>query len=104
MSGMTAEISQMLHNIREVKHLLEDIFDDDYEKHTSIDKTLIAMDLKDVKMVVNNYGILEIIAKISNEYGVGFVTEILKTPIDNQYRCLIYYILDEFVNEEIINF
>ena len=108
MTGITAEISQMLHDIREVKHLLEDIFDDnnddydsadwDYAKHTAIDDTCVAMDLKDVKMIVNNYGILEIMAQINNEYGAEFVAGILETPIDNQYRCLIYYILDEFVN------
>jgi hypothetical protein len=97
----------MLHDIREVKHLLEDIFDGnnddydsadwDYAKHTAIDETCVAMDLKDVKMVVNNYGILEIMAQINNEYGAEFVAGILERPIDMQYRCLIYYILDEFV-------
>ena len=108
MTGITAETSQMLHDIREVKHLLEDIFDGnnddydsadwDYAKHTAIDETCVAMDLKDVKMVVNNYGILEIMAQIKDDYGEHFVAGILETPINNQYRVLIYYILDEFIN------
>jgi hypothetical protein len=56
------------------------------------------MDLKDVKMVVNNYGILEIMAQINNEYGAEFVAGILEKPIDMQYRSLLYNILSEFVD------
>lgn len=115
MTGITAETSQMLHDIREVKHLLEDIFDNenddydsadwDYAKHTAIDETCVAMDFDDVKMVVNNYGILEIMAQINNEYGAEFVAGILEKPIDMQYRSLLYNILSEFVDnwKKIIN-
>ena len=112
MSGMTQEIQDALFNIDEVTELRHDLFggympdgqrydyEDDYWielKHDKIDKTCVAMDLKDIKKIVNNYGVVEIMEKLNDEYGDEFITDLMTKDRALKYRTLMYHILEEFI-------
>lgn len=107
MTGMTQEIQDALFNIDEVTELRHAIYndeDDDYEsdewhdkKRTAIDETCVAMDLEDIKKIVNNYGVVEIMEKLNDEYGDDFITDFMTKDRILKYRTLMYHILEEFI-------
>ena len=107
MTGMTQEIQDALFNIDEVDELRHAIYndeDDDYEsdewhdkKRTAIDETCVAMDLEDIKKIVNNYGVVEIMEKLNDEYGDDFITDFMTKDRILKYRTLMYHILEEFI-------
>ena len=107
MTGMTQEIQDALFNIDEVDELRHAIYndeDDDYEsdewhdkKRTAIDETCVAMDLEDIKKIVNNYGVVEIMEKLNDEYGDDFITDFMTKDRILKYRILMYHILEEFI-------
>lgn len=107
MTGMTQEIQDALFNIDEVTELRHAIYndeDDDYEsaewhdkKHTAMDETCVAMDLEDIKKIVNNYGVVEIMEKLNDEYGDDFITDFMTKDRILKYRTLMYHILEEFI-------
>ena len=112
MTGMTQEIQDALFNIDEVTELRNDLFtgympegqrydyEDDYWielKHEKIDDTCVAMDLEDIKKIVNNYGVVEIMEKLNDEYGDDFITDFMTKDRILKYRTLMYHILEEFI-------
>ena len=107
MTGMTQEIQDALFNIDEVTELRHAIYndeDDDYEsdewhdkKRTAIDETCVAMDLEDIKKIVNNYGVVEIMEKLNDEYGDEFITDFMTKDRVLKYQTLMYHILEEFI-------
>ena len=112
MTGMTQEIQDALFNNREVSQLRDDLFDGympegqryDYEsdywielKHEKIDDTCVAMDIQDIKKIVNKYGVVEIMEKINDEYGDDFITDLMTKDRERKYRTLMYHILEEFI-------
>ena len=112
MTGMTQEIQDALFNIDEVTELRNDLFtgympegqrydyEDDYWielKHEKIDDTCVAMDSKDIKQIVNNYGVVEIMEKLNDEHGDDFITDFMTKDRILKYRILMYHILEEFI-------
>jgi hypothetical protein len=107
MTGMTQEIQDALFNIDEVTEMRHAIYndeDDDYEsvdwydkKHTAINETCVAMDLEDIKKIVNNYGVVEIMEKLNDEYGDDFITDFMTKDRVLKYQTLMYHILEEFI-------
>ena len=86
--------------IRQLKDkLMEHIYSEDWGdiKHMPIDDTCMAMDLDDIKEIVNEYGVLEIMDLIRDNYGDEFIISILEKEKDMRYRSLFYNILDEYI-------
>lgn len=99
------EIIRMLQIHDEIDELCELIHDNydygnndwDDAKHMPIDDTCMAMDLDDIKEIVNEYGVLEVMDTIKNIYGNEFIISILEKEKDMRYRTLFYFILDEYI-------
>jgi hypothetical protein len=100
------EIINMLQNQDEIDGLYEQIrekYNDttaDWadSKHMLIDETCTDMDLDDIKKIVNEYGILEIMDLIRDNYGDEFISGIMEKTMDMRYRSLFYNILDEYID------
>ena len=68
-------------------------------KHMPIDNVCTAMDLDDIKEIVKEYGVLEIMDNIRDNYGDEFITAIMEKTMDMRYRSLFYFILDEYIEK-----
>jgi hypothetical protein len=102
---ISVEIIRMLQNHDEIDELC-DLIHDEYNnpddwgdiKHMPIDDTCMAMDLDDIKKIVNEYGVLEIMDLIKGIYGDELIISLLETTMDMRYRSLFYHILDEYID------
>jgi len=103
---ISPEIIRMLENHDEIKKLC-DLIHDNYDygyndwgdaKHMPIDDTCMAMDLDDIKKIVKEYGVLEIMDLIRDNYGDEFISGIMEKTMDMRYRSLFYNILDEYID------
>lgn len=100
------EIIRMLQNHGEIGDLC-DLIHDNYDygnndwvdaKHMPIDDTCMAMELDDIKEIVKEYGVLEIMDLIRDNYGDEFISGIMEKTMDMRYRSLFYNILDEYID------
>jgi hypothetical protein len=67
-------------------------------KHMPIDNLCMETDLKDIKIIVNKVGVLEIMDYIQGQYGDDFIAYIMQKPMDMRYRNLFYHILNEYID------
>jgi hypothetical protein len=103
---ISREIINMLETHQEINDLSDLIHDkfvdttDDWIdiKHMPIDETCTEMDLDNIKKIVKEYGVLEIMDLIKNNYGDEFITSIMEKTMDMRYRTLFYHILDEYID------
>lgn len=103
---ISGEIIRMLQNHYEIGELCDLIHDNyDYKnddwtdaKHMPIDNVCTAMDLDDIKEIVKEYGVLEVMDNIRDNYGDEFITAIMEKTMDMRYRTLFYFILDEYID------
>lgn len=74
---------------------------DDYDdkKREIIDKYAMLWGSSIIIEIVNTYGVLEILSKISDNYGEDAVTDILSKNIDMKYRCIFYHILFDYITD-----
>lgn len=99
------EIIRMLQNHGEIGDLC-DLIHDNYDygnndwvdaKHMPIDDVCMEMDLDDIKEIINEYGVLELMDTIKNIYGDDFIISLFEKEKDMKYRTLFYFILDEYI-------
>ena len=104
--SISDEIIRMLQNHGEIGDLC-DLIHDNYDygnndwgdaKHMPIDDTCMAMELDDIKEIVNEYGVLEVMDLIKDNYGDESIISLLEKEKDMRYRTLFYHILDEYID------
>lgn len=101
------EIIRMLQNHDVINQLCDIIHNEIYHnttddwvdiKHMPIDDACMAMDFDDIKKIVNEYGVLEVMDLIRSDYGDEFITDLMEKTMDMRYRTLFYHILNGYID------
>ena len=102
-SNVLVDMNEKYDEIDELCDHIHDMYVDTDEdwgdiKHMPIDNVCMSMNLDDIKNIVKTYGVLEIMDIIKGNYGDEHITAIMEKTMDMRYRCLLYHILDEYID------